>query len=236
MVYNNTVIDNGVIDNVGIKVMATKDHSLDNKIIDAALEEFSNYGFQKASLHKIANKAEVTTGALYTRYKNKDALFTALINPLLDDFKPYYKDIADRYYKAQAKKDADSFIEAMKYECDIYFEVLISHKNQSNLLFNKSNGSEAESLWKKFIDMKIEGTVSFFETFAKEKSKRENSNKILEDFAIDRNAISMLMNMQFSLFEQVINLELNKEDAKKCINTLDDFIVYGWKNLFEKYL
>jgi len=54
--------------------LANKDHSLDDKIIRAAYSEFLAYGFCKASLHKISEKAGVTTGAIYTRYKNKDAL------------------------------------------------------------------------------------------------------------------------------------------------------------------
>lgn len=42
--------------------MANRDHSLDDGIIQAAYSEFLAYGFQKASLHKIAEKAGVTTG------------------------------------------------------------------------------------------------------------------------------------------------------------------------------
>ena len=37
--------------------MANRDHSLDDRIIQAAYSEFLAYGFQKASLHKIAEKA-----------------------------------------------------------------------------------------------------------------------------------------------------------------------------------
>ena len=36
--------------------MANRDHSLDDGIIQAAYSEFLAYGFQKASLHKIAEK------------------------------------------------------------------------------------------------------------------------------------------------------------------------------------
>ena len=59
--------------------MAVKDHSLDDKIIHAAEDEFLEHGFVAASMHKIADRAGVTTGALYTRYKNKDALFGSLL-------------------------------------------------------------------------------------------------------------------------------------------------------------
>lgn len=63
--------------------MASRDHSLDDGIIQAAYSEFLAYGFQKASLHKIAEKASVTTGAIYIRYKNKDALFVSLLQDFL---------------------------------------------------------------------------------------------------------------------------------------------------------
>ena len=63
--------------------MANRDHSLEDGIVQAAYSEFLTYGFQKASLHKIADKAGVTTGAIYTRYKNKDALFGSLLQDFL---------------------------------------------------------------------------------------------------------------------------------------------------------
>ena len=42
---------------LGGGVLANKDHSLDDKIIRAAYSEFLAYGFCKASLHKISEKA-----------------------------------------------------------------------------------------------------------------------------------------------------------------------------------
>lgn len=71
--------------------MANKDHSLDDKIIKAAYSEFLAYGFCKASLHKISEKAGVTTGAIYTRYKNKDALFVALLQDFFEAMKGYVR-------------------------------------------------------------------------------------------------------------------------------------------------
>ena len=42
--------------------MANRDHSLDDGIIQAAYSEFLAYGFQKASLHKIARKSRCYYG------------------------------------------------------------------------------------------------------------------------------------------------------------------------------
>ena len=59
--------------------MALRDHSLDDKIAAAARQEFESKGYTGASLRKIAEKAGVTVGAIQTRYRSKDALFTALL-------------------------------------------------------------------------------------------------------------------------------------------------------------
>ena len=73
--------------------MANRDHSMDDGIIQAAYSEFLAYGFQKASLHKIAEKAGVTTGAIYTRYKNKDALFVSLLQDFFETMKVLFKPV-----------------------------------------------------------------------------------------------------------------------------------------------
>jgi AcrR family transcriptional regulator len=44
-------------------------------ILDAALQVFATKGFEKASVREIAAAADLTTGAIYHHYKNKDDLF-----------------------------------------------------------------------------------------------------------------------------------------------------------------
>lgn len=44
-------------------------------ILDSALHVFATQGFEKASMREIAAAAELTTGAIYHHYKNKDDLF-----------------------------------------------------------------------------------------------------------------------------------------------------------------
>ena len=49
------------------------------KIIESAKKEFLEKGFMNASLRTIAANAGVTTGAMYRHFKDKDALFCALV-------------------------------------------------------------------------------------------------------------------------------------------------------------
>lgn len=49
------------------------------EIIEAALQLFSERGFEKATVDEIANKANVGKGTIYLYFKNKEQIFMAVI-------------------------------------------------------------------------------------------------------------------------------------------------------------
>ena len=53
------------------------------KIKQAAVEEFLEKGYTKASLRTICKAAGVTTGAMYFSFESKEALFRAILEPLI---------------------------------------------------------------------------------------------------------------------------------------------------------
>ena len=65
--------------------MKNKEETIE-KIKQAALEEFYTNGYAKASLRTICNRAGVTTGAMYFSFENKEALFQAILQPLVESY------------------------------------------------------------------------------------------------------------------------------------------------------
>ena len=59
-----------------------KDEIREN-ILKAALQEFFDKGYQSAAMRNIATQAKIPTGLIYSYYKNKDALFDAVLRPVL---------------------------------------------------------------------------------------------------------------------------------------------------------
>jgi len=55
-----------------------------SQIITAATDEFLTKGLDAASMHNIAESAEVSKRTLYKYFPNKDELYSALIDELLD--------------------------------------------------------------------------------------------------------------------------------------------------------
>ena len=69
--------------------MAKPDRSIDPRILESAKKEFLTHGFEKASLKAICEDADVTTGALYKRYKGKEDLFCAVVADTVEALNGY---------------------------------------------------------------------------------------------------------------------------------------------------
>lgn len=61
-----------------------ENNTLDD-ILSAAKAEFSEKGFQSASLRRIVKNAGVTTGAFYGYFKSKEELFSAFFEVIIHD-------------------------------------------------------------------------------------------------------------------------------------------------------
>ena len=216
--YNNVVIDNAVIfQKQRGEDMANRDHSLDDGIAQAAYAEFLTYGFQKASLHKIAEKAGVTTGAIYTRYKNKDALFVSLLQNFFETMQDLFTPVADEYEKAKCSAQPEDILRAINAEEQVYFRLLTEHHDDCTLFFCRSDGSSVEAILHELMDQKAEQTVEFFfQVYGK---------------APNADAIRLLMGSQFWYFRQLLDQHIEEDRMLTCLQAVLDFTNAGWRQL-----
>ena len=197
--------------------MANRDHSLDDGIIQAAYSEFLAYGFQKASLHKIAEKAGVTTGAIYTRYKNKDALFASLLQDFFETMKTLFTPIVEEYEKAKRVAKSEDILRAINAEEQVYFRLLTEHRDDCTLFFCRSDGSSIETMLHELMDQKAEQTVEFFSHIY---GKAPNAD-----------AIRLLMGAQFWYFRQLLDKHLEEDEMLSCLQSVLNFTNSGWRQL-----
>ena len=105
--------------------MAKRVEGRSDRLLECAKAEFLEMGFQEASLRVIAAKADTSTGAIYTRFQDKEGLFHALVddtaNCLLDWFEKGQRAFANQPSETQ-KKDVftykpDLWEELVNYIC-----------------------------------------------------------------------------------------------------------------------
>jgi AcrR family transcriptional regulator len=64
----------------GEKMQVLKE-SVRNAILEGAIAEFFEHGYQNANMRKIADSANITVGNIYRYFDNKEALFNAVLLP-----------------------------------------------------------------------------------------------------------------------------------------------------------
>ncbi|MEQ6030980.1 TetR/AcrR family transcriptional regulator [Enterococcus faecalis] len=202
--------------------MAVKDHSLDDKIIKAAFDEFMEFGFRKASIRKIADRAGVTPGAIYTRYDSKDALFYSLVSNFLSAVKVQSKPLGKMYYDIQQSRNVNALMEAIRKEENIYLDILFKYYDECILFFCRSEGSSVYDTIQNMMEHKAAVTVAFL--------------KGMSQSDIDLDGIGMIMGEQFHYYRQILEKGYSKEKAVSCMKTVETFLEAGWKDLFEKIL
>ena len=171
----------------------------------------------KMSLHKIAEKAGVTTGAIYTRYKNKDALFVSLLSGFIDKLGEIFTPAAAEYEKAGQIGTTEALLNAINYEERIYFRLLSDYYDECTLFFSRSDGSSVEKMVSRLMDTKTEQTVEFFTGVY---GKAPNAD-----------AVRLIMGAQFWYFRQLLNERHDEERVISCLHTLLDFSNAGWRQL-----
>ncbi len=109
------------------------------RIDEAALQLFRTFGYQGVSMRRIAENADMTVGNIYRYYKNKDELFSSLIQPSYDEIIT----LLEMWHFASV----ENFIsDGGKYVGTIIDTFLEIHKRHANELFILVNGCEGSCI------------------------------------------------------------------------------------------
>lgn len=202
--------------------MAIRNHSLDDKIIEAATTEFLEFGFQGASLRRIAQRANLSTGALYTRYESKDALFCSIVKDILSEISHEFEPLQKGYMDAQKSNSVEAILEAIRQEERVYQKILLKYYDQCVLFFCQSDGSSLQVKLEQLMTYKAKETVAFLENI----SKKE----------VNADGVEILLLQQFYCYRAILQKRLSKEKTTACLKMVENFQEAGWKELFRQIM
>ena len=204
--------------------MAKRVEGRSDKLLECAKAEFLEMGFQEASLRVIAAKADTSTGAIYTRFQDKEGLFYALadgtVNRLLDWFEKGQQAFADQPSETQEK-------DVFTYKPDLWEELvnyIYDHWDIFRLLVRCADNSCYDDMLNRMIDIEVNYTYKFLES---------TGNKALANGALTPMLVHMLSNAFYSGLFEVVRHQMSKDDALTYVRQLRRFFVCGWADLLE---
>ena len=124
--------------------MSNRDTSIDSRLIESARKEFIEKGFIKAELKTICENANITTGAVYKRYKGKEELFRAVVEKAVATLDSFVSERTDVDFSSMSDEEVrNTWIMNEKYILDVFESYGIFEKNL--YYFRKSAGTVHEN-------------------------------------------------------------------------------------------
>jgi len=116
-----------------------------NNILEEALKEFRQKGYQGASIRSIAKNADTSVGNIYKYFSSKESLYESLIRPVYSQLMNYILQFEQVEHNEKAE---DIFYQLMEKIMEIFNQ----NNKELSILLNKSEGSKYENCKSSFVD------------------------------------------------------------------------------------
>ena len=188
------------------------------KILDSAKKEFLEKGFVNASLRTIASNAGLTTGAMYRHFKDKDALFCALVDEAIEvSTKAVMAADVPSHIKASSPLSEEHRQEEVKILYNL-LDYIYDNFDAFTLLISKASGSTHEH----FVDE----MCNLYTKNCLETMNWMYENKISQ-CPVDELTAHVICSCLISAFTEFISHKVPKEKAVSFITTMREFFHVG---------
>ena len=188
------------------------------KILDSAKKEFLEKGFMNASLRKIACNAGLTTGAMYRHFKDKDALFCALVDDAID---VTTKVIMNADVVMHMNDPSPISQEHEEKEHEILYQFLnyiYDNFDAFTLLISTASGSTHEYFIDDMCELYTKNCLRTIDWLYEQKYATKK---------IDPLIMHVIATSLISAFTELISHKIPKDQAEQFVTSINGFFHYG---------
>lgn len=189
------------------------------KILPAAKEEFLEKGFEQASMRSIAAKIGMSAAGLYRHYADKEALFSALVEPAINACNQWYQAHKAKDYELLDRNSLDVMWEGGA-ELGLIMDVVYPNFDAFKLLICRSEGTKYANYLHDLVMLEQTETVAFMQA-AKEYGVPVKDVRSEE--------LHLLLSAYVTALFEVVVHDFPKEDAEHYLQTFQEFFYPGWR-------
>ena len=189
------------------------------KILNAAKREFLDKGFAGTNVRAVAQRAGVTTGALYNLFKNKDGIFEALVGGVFGEFLNIlaYNDVFEARELDMKAGDLSEITEMSRRRFLGMVDFFYANWDAMKLIVCCSKGSAYERIFDKAIDLTEKETLRLLTVDGVKMSRR------IKFF------IHVMVTSHFENLKEIFYHDLTKSEAADFILDFNVYHCGGWK-------
>lgn len=197
------------------------------KIIQAAKLEFSECGYDKASMRRIGARCGLTAAALYRHFDSKESMFETLVEPAVTDMKKWLEEhiAASEEAVRKAVGNKGGAVPEMMWnstEIDMMRELIYPRMDEFSMIITKAKGSKYEDFLNELV--------------MDHQNRLKPYLKVLKDAGykvrdISDDELHMLITAYCTALFEPVSHGYSLENALKYLDTVEEFFMPGWKKL-----
>ncbi len=198
----------------------TQKHKIRSIILEAASEEFMKKGFKDTSMRAIARLSGVTLSNIYNYFANKDEIFCAVLQPLLDTFASLVeKNVNDEYLNTEVFYSEDY----QQKMFDDFMVVVRQFSSEFKLLLFKSAGSSLENFRHTYIETYSASGIEYMRLMKERYPEVKGTISPL--------FLRMLASLWLTAIGEILKHELTENEINRFVKEYIAFGTAGWKRL-----
>ncbi len=191
-------------------------------LLICAKKHFLAFGFAHASIREICKDAHVTNGAFYNHFEDKQALFGALVEPVVKAVSDIYADSVERHFKVSKTEELKMLWQLSEETIIEIIEYIYRNFDIFKLLIKCSESTKYATFLDDIVRLEVQETLKLMKEL---KARGEEINDLEED------EWHMLVHSYYSSISEIIMHNFPKSAAIKYAHTLAVFFSAGWQSV-----
>lgn len=204
--------------------MRKRSEGVQERILTCAINEFLEKGYTNASLRCIAENAQTSTNAIYVRFHNKEGLFSAIVEPVAEEFLALSLEGQKSFATMETSVQKEQAELYSNQEIVKLIDYIYDHFDVFRLLLDASYGTKFHNFISQLVEME--------ETYTWRWLKVTGASNRMEDI-LPRELYHMMTTSYFEGVFEVVRHEINRERAKEFVLLMGKYHQAGFKAICE---
>ena len=202
--------------------MAKQIEGVAERILSCAKAEFLDKGYTDASLRTIAAAAETSTNSIYVRFQDKEGLFSAIVEPVLNEIIERFVKIQEAFHRMDRAEQAAQMPDYADGGTMELVEYMYDHLDEFRLL-DASYGTRFHNFVDELVRIEVEYTYKYMEAVG--------STAQLGDATTQR-LLHIVTTSRFESIFEIIRHGMSLEEAREYIGLLSRYHRTGFLAVF----
>lgn len=205
--------------------MAKQIEGVSERILNCAKAEFLDKGYTDASLRVIAAAADTSTNSIYVRFKDKEGLFSAIVEPVLTEMTERFLRIQEAFCHMDRAAQAAHMAEYADGGTLKLVNYMYDHLDEFRLLLDSSYGTRFHNFVDELVRIEVEYTYKYMEAVGCPAHLGDGD-------ALTEKLLHIVTTSRFESIFEVIRHGMSREEAAKYIDLLSRYHRTGFNAVF----